>query len=296
MCFVRVSNSESGMPELRKYLLAAVLAVVLPAQAQAQALSDQTIGDFVDSHSAITRLDKIARWEEGVCPSLAGLPASFSKFIIKRVRDVAASVGAPVDADDACKSNIDIVFTTNPQGMLDTVRHSRPVMLGYFDSSAQADRMAVVNHTIQAWHATQSVDLHGQKVIDIRNPTSITTSGINMMSSTGTRLGDGLRSTYNHAIIVADPTKLGDAEIGTLADTIAMLALAQPAQEDACTALPSILDMTNPACHKDKPATTLTAADMGYLRGLYQEVNPGATLRTQKDGIAFHIKQALAEH
>jgi hypothetical protein len=92
---------------------------------------------------------------------------------------------------------------------------------------------------------------------------------------------------------VADPTKLGDAEIGTLADTIAVLALAQPAQEDACTELPSILDMTNPACRKDKPATALTAADTGYLRGLYL-TDPSAVLRSQKDGIAFHVKQALA--
>ena len=284
------------MRELRKYLLAAVLVVVLPVQVQAQTVSDQTIGAFVDSHSAITRLDKIARWEEGVCPSLNGLPAGFTKFIIKRVRDVAASVGAPVNVDESCKSNIDIVFTTKPQALLDTVRSTRPVMLGYYDSSTQADRMAVVSHTIQAWHATQSVDLRGNKLVDSRNFQSGANSvSSNVLNSTGTRLGDGLHSSYYHAIIVADPTKLGDAEIGTLADIIAMLALAQPAQEDACTELPSILDMTNPACRKDKSATTLTAADTGYLRGLYQ-TDPGVTLRNQKDGIAFRIKQALAEH
>jgi hypothetical protein len=268
--------------------------VALPAQAWAQAVSDQTIGGFVDSHSAITRLDKIARWEEGVCPSLTGLPANFSKFIVKRVRDVAASVGAPVNADEACKSNIDIVFTTKPQALLDTVRTSRPVMLGYFNSSSEADHMATVNHTIQGWHATQSVDLRGNKLVDSRNSEAGATSmGSTVLNVTGNRLGDGLHSSYFHAIIVADPTKLGDYEIGTLADAIAMLALAQPAQEDACTELPSILDMTNPACRKDKPATVLTTADTGYLRGLYQ-ADPSAVLRTQKDSIAFHVKQALA--
>ena len=285
------------MRKLRKNcLLAAALASVLPAQVQAQPASDQAISAFVDSHSGISRLDKIARWEEGVCPSLAGLPANFTKFILKRVRDVAASVGAPVNADESCKSNIDIMFTTKPQGLLDNVRAKQPVMLGYFNGNAEADRMAVVSHTIQAWHATQSVDLRGAKSVDYRAPEAGATAfSTNTMNVTGNRLGSGAHSSYYHAIVVADPTKLGDAEIGTLADTVAMLALAQPAQQDACTELPSILDMTNPACRKDKPVTALTVADMGYLRGLYQ-IDPGAALGSQKDGIAFHIKQALAGH
>jgi hypothetical protein len=288
-------KGEDGMRGLQKFLLVAVVAMALPAQALAQAVSDQVIGNFVDAHSAVTHLEKIARWEEGVCPALTGLPPNFTKFIVKRVRELAASVGAPVDANEACKSNIDIVFTTKPQALLDTVRTTRPVMLGYFTSSSQADQMAIVSHTIQGWHATQSVDLRGHTLIDSRNAETGNALGNNSLNVTGNRLGDGLHSSYYHAIIVADPSKLGDYEIGTLADAIAMLALAQPAQEDACTELPSILDMTNPACRKDAPAKALTAADTGYLRGLYQ-ADPGAALHSQIDGIAFHIKQALASH
>src|SRR5579872_5600182 len=177
------------MRGLQKFLLAAVVAMALPGQVLAQAVSDHAIGAFDDSHSAVSRLDKVARWEEGVCPSVAGLPANFTKFIIKRVRDVAASVGAPVNADEACKSNIDIVFTTKPQALLDTVRTSRPVMLGYFNSSPEADRMAIVNHTIQAWHATQSVDLRGNKLVDSRNSEAGATSmGSTVLNVTGNRL------------------------------------------------------------------------------------------------------------
>jgi hypothetical protein len=51
--------------------------------------------------------------------------------------------------------------------------------------------------------------------------------------------------------------------------------------------------MTSAQCHKDAPAKTMTAADTGYLRGLYQ-ADPGASLRTQKDGIAFRVKEGLA--
>jgi hypothetical protein len=275
----------------------AVLALlILAAPAMAEPASDAAIASFVDNHSAVTRLGKIARWEEGVCPGVTGLPANFSKYILKRVRDVATAAGAPVNADEGCKANIDIVFTTKPQGLLDSIRAKDPFLLGYFDSTSQADAMAKVSRTIQAWHATQTVDARGHALVDSRNNAAGgAAQSTNAQNSLGNRLGDGLHSSYFHAIIVADPNKLGDYEIGTLADHIAMLALAQPAAEEACADLPSILDMTSGQCHKDAPAKTLTSADAGYLRGLYQ-AEPGASLRTQKDGIAFRVKDALAGH
>jgi len=182
-------------------------ALLLTTPVMAQPVSDQAVRDFVDSHSAITRLGKIARWEEGVCPSVTGLPPSFTKFITKRIRDLAASVGAPVNPDESCRSNIDIVFTTKAQDLLNSIREKQPIMLGYFDNSAQADEMAKVTHVIQSWHATQTVDLRGNKVIDSRNPTRTDAREINTTSSNGLRTGDGVHSSYYRGIVVADPTK-----------------------------------------------------------------------------------------
>lgn len=268
--------------------------LLLAAPAMAQPASGDGVADFIDSHSTITRLGKIARWEDGVCPNVTGLPANFAKFITKRVRDVATAAGAPVNASETCKANIDIVFTTKPQALLDTIRAKDPVMLGYYNSNDQADRMAKVNFVIQAWHATQTVDLRGNALIDSRNAEfGATAQGSRAQNSSGSRLGDGLHSTFYRAIVVANPDKLGDYEIGTLADHVAFVALAQPAAPDACTALPSILDMTNAGCRKDLPVKGLTAADTAYLRGLYQ-ADAGNSLRAQKDGIAFPIKDALA--
>jgi hypothetical protein len=255
--------------------------------------SDQAISAFVDSHSSVSRIGKIARWEQGVCPTVTGLAPTYTKFIAKRVRDLASQVGAPVNADESCKSNIDVIFTTNPQALLDNVRAKQPAMLGYFDTDTQADSMAVVSRPIQAWHGTQTVDLRGNNVIDSRHTmTGQFTQGGKSLNSSGSRLGDGLHSSYFHAIVVANPDKLGEYEIGTLADHIALLALAQPAPQDACPAPPSILDLTNPGCRKDMPVKALTTADTGYLRGLYQ-MDTGTTEPAQKNAIAFRIKEAM---
>jgi len=266
--------------------------LMLAAPATAQPVSDQAIKDFVDSHAAVTHQGKIARWEDPVCPQVNGLPANFTKFITKRVREVAAQVGAPVDPDETgCKSNIEIVFTASPQDLLDSIRKKQPIYLGYYANPAQADEMAKIKRVIQAWHATQQVDLRGNKMIDSYEHIRPSGHDLNIAASAGLRIGDGMRSTYYRGLIVADPGKLVDFEMGALADHIAMLALAQPENLDACAELPSILDMTHPTCRKDKPVKALTRADTGYLQGLYKTLQPGASLGFQKESIAYQIRQ-----
>ena len=204
-----------------------------------------TVRRFVETFTAPTRITgKIARWEVGVCPVTVGLKPDFAKYISQRVRDVAAQVGAPVDADAACKPNIEIVFTTKPQALADKVRKDHPGYLGYHDNAEQLAELATITRPIQAWYTNATMDLRGKMEIDSAKPAMgleiwlpcPRTPGVCRMdlpyaaasAVTGSRaLGDGLRSTFHHVIIVADPTKLLDHEIGTLADYIAMLALTQ---------------------------------------------------------------------
>jgi hypothetical protein len=110
------------------------------------------------------------------------------------------------------------------------------------------------------------------------------------VSVTGSRLGDGMRSSLYHVIIVADPAQLKNYEIGSLADYIALLALSQVSGLDTCQALPSIVNMLAPGCTQVTRA--LTANDLGYLRGLYA-MGPGGNLRGQEDAIAFAMQRQL---
>ena len=84
------------------------------------------------------------------------------------------------------------------------------------------------------------------------------------MFVTGSRLGDGLSSGFNHVVIVAEPAKLLDYELGTLADYIAMLALSQIQQPDTCEDLRSILNLLASGCSTIDRA--LTSSDFAYLR------------------------------
>jgi hypothetical protein len=280
----------------RTVVLSACLAVLaaLPGYAQAPApanptaMSDQAIGDYIDAHAAVTKLERIPRWELAVCPVVTGLAPTFIKFIAQHIRDVARAAGASVDADPNCKANIDIAFTTQPQPLLDNIHAKTPMVLGYFENSEESDRLAKIVRPIQAWYVTETMDLRNQGVVDNRYNVG------RPQNSTGGRLGDGLRSAFYHVLIVADPGKLGDFEMGVLADYIALVALSQPATAETCTDLPGILNVTRAGCHAGA-VKAMTAADTAYLRGLYK-TTLGANLRVQKGEIAVEMKNALAGH
>jgi hypothetical protein len=276
--------------------------------------SQAAIDKFVFAHATPTRVaGKLARWKKGICPQTLGLAPKFVKYMTQRVRDVAASVGAPVDKDPSCKPNIEIAFTTTPQELMDTVRKKYPIYLGYFDNRLQSAQLATVTHPIQSWYTTATADLHGGSQVDSAQAAGVTmdmpappsvgdltevaqgTITMNLpyasiRNVTGNRLGDGLSSEFFNVIIVAEPAKLLDFEIGTLADYIAMLALSQPASPDVCGDLPSITNLLAPGC--SKAAKTITDGDLAYLRGLYR-MTLSSNLQGQRSEVRYQMEQAL---
>jgi hypothetical protein len=110
---------------------------------------------------------------------------------------------------------------------------------------------------------------------------------------TGSRAwGDGLRSTFYNEIVVADPTKLVELEMGPLSDYVALLALSQVQGLDKCQGLSSIVNLLPEGC--EKPAG-LTASDAGYLRGLYH-MEAGQMAHGQRDFVAEQMEQTLEGH
>jgi hypothetical protein len=250
--------------------------------------SREVIQNFVTSFATPARLtDKLPRWESGVCPLIMGQPPAIAQLISQRVRDLAVLAGAPVNKAPSCTPNIHVIFTTTPQDLLDDVRTHQAVLLGYADSARQRDRLAVVRRPIQAWYTTQTQDFNGRYRIDI----STTFDDTPTLSGGLSRIQDALRSSYVHAVIVADTTKLQDESIGPLADYIAVLALTQINSLDGCQPLPSIMNLLAKNCAAK--TDMLTGIDVTFLQGLYH-MRADHRLASQKAEIADVIQAAMA--
>jgi hypothetical protein len=308
------------MPILRAVIFVFAVAVTAAGVARAQvAPSDsitvtsekarEAINNFVTRLSSPTRLTgKLARWDVGVCPLVSGLKPEFGKFITGKIRETAARVGAPVNRDTGCKPNIHVTFSTMPQVLLTNIRSTQPYLLGYADSEERKDQLARVTLPIQGWYALQTRDLRGKTTFDSHKVTGVGNElyipcarcpgnymimpyAIGASTVTGGRLGDGLRSIFYNVIIVADPNALLDHEMGTVADHISMLALAQTEPLKECQALPSILNLFTPGCAA-RP-TGMTPNDEGYLRGLYS-MDAQAIVQVQRDQMVHKVGESLA--
>ena len=274
--------------------------------------SREVIGNFTKSFATPTMLTgKIARWERGVCPVAVGQKPSFTRFITQRIKYVAIAVGAPVNTEASCTPNIEVVFTTTPQALLDNVRKNEAVYLGYAISSAQLDALAIVTRPIQAWYTTETVDLIGKRQLDSGRPPE--SGGVTMASelvmpssrasgapttmanayrarSTGNRIDGGIHSGFNHIMIVVDTTKVADQTVVLLADYISMLALTQLNSLDVCQQLPSIVNLLAADC--SHAVEGLTQFDLAYLQGVYK-MGAGKSLALQRNDIADAMTDTL---
>jgi hypothetical protein len=307
-------------------VVAAVAFWAFPASAQpAQPSAEQVtvtatrlqeqIHGFVESFAAPSpAIGKLARWRDGICPIGAGMPEPLKTTIVKRVREIAALVGAPV-APEPCQGNMDIVFTYNPQILLDDVRDHHPVLLGYHDV-AQATDLATVRHTVQSWYATQTADERGTREVDDKQTHAYTQMSIYVPHGyqrgalqnstpvefdvpaqtkvvTGNHMDNGLHSELFHVIVTVNVARIGDDQIAGVTDYVALLALAQTASFETCETMPSIASVITDKCPRQPQA--ITESDLAFLRALYK-TDTTRTLAEQRRDIAEQMDKALAVH
>jgi hypothetical protein len=317
------------MPEkmIRIVAFCAVLTLpVLAASAQAPSAlpqenvtvtatkSREALDKFAKAFSTSTKLTgKIARWETAICPSAVGQKPSFTAFITQRLQAIATAAGAPVNASPSCTPNIQIIFTTTPQQLLDQIRKDDVDYLGYAETSAKREALATITRPVQAWYTTETIDLDGVHRMDsgrkLGNGVTMSNfSAFAMPSSsaanrdpidmpyatyarvTGNHINDGARTGLNHVIIVIDSSKLAGQRVIPLSDYIAMLALTQLSSLDTCQELPSIVNLMAPGC--DQKIDGITATDLAYLQGLYKMDADKSLLFQQNDIADVMEKQA----
>jgi hypothetical protein len=235
------------------------------------------VSSFVESHAAAgTRINQIGRWYDDICPVVTGLQPPARDFVTREVLEVARAVGAPTrPAGKQCAGNVEIVFTRQPQALLDHVAKSYKVVLGYFPRKEDAAQARTFNGPIQAWYetGTRSENDHPGSFENTIPPTAqldsdLTSIGWQPSGSADSKLGKGQRSEFAHVFIIVDSSRVESYSMHSVADYLAMLALTRATQLDKCAPLSSITDLLATGC-SEPAATEMTSADRAYLKGLY---------------------------
>jgi hypothetical protein len=256
--------------------------VVAPRPPTPEELAGTAVPDFVKSHSSPSIvIGQLTRWRRAVCPLTRGLDPDFNAFITARIRAVAAVVGAPHEDSPDCKPNIEILFTLEPQQVIDAALKQDSRILG-FHYAGEERRLATMTRPIQGWYVTSTRNYTGVEAVDDPLPLGSQQSGIDATGPAGfiqskvppgrpgSRLTNLRTSQVVLATIVVDANKIKGMAVGPLSDYLAMLVLTQTRSFDACSQLPTIMDLLAPNCDDSRKPTQITAGDLAFLRALYR--------------------------
>ena len=250
----------------------------------------QAVSGFVAAQSQPSHIGLLARYMTPVCPSVVGLTQRFAEYISQRITEVAAQAGAP--RGSCLRSNVRVVFTSQPQKLMDYVRAKDPGLLGYH--FLQEERtLAAFQGPIDAWHMTGTRGWDGASWADDatnQKDPNVAKGGHYATASLGAgRLRGTVSSEFLFALVVVDSARVEKLPIGRIADQIAMMVLTNPKRSRTCSALPTLLDSLNPDCPASASLVSFSPYDEALLKGLYAS-DAQATGATQRNDIAQRIE------
>src|SRR4051812_40446024 len=167
------------------------------------------------------RSGKLARWHRRICPLVVGQDSHAAAFIAQRIKYVALAAGAPVDTKASCTPNLEVIFTTTPQALLDNVRRQNVNYLGFAETNTQLQELATVTRPVQAWYMAETADANGRRRIDsaiLANTGGDPLFNPDVFAARGSRINDGIKTGFYHVLIVVDSSKMAGQEIVPLAD------------------------------------------------------------------------------
>jgi hypothetical protein len=262
--------------------------------------------DFVRAYAASTpKIDQIPRWQDPLCVQVIGLPADQAAQVKARVEDVAKAVGVSA-APAGCAANVEIVFTAEPQRLVDDLTKGREWLLGYYYHDAIA---RTVTRPVQAWYVTATASGVASNANTAFAFLPNTAVGAGLPTQTWKRVMDlpefwsptgcanspftsCLQSLLTNALVVVDTGRVGGKSVGLLSDYVAMVVLSQPRSLDSCQPLPSVTDLFASGCSGRAAPDGLTPADAAYLTALYQ-ANPEARKAGEQADIAGRMAKIL---
>jgi hypothetical protein len=259
---------------------------------------NHVVYQFIRSHAKPSAvIGQVGRWTADVCPTVTGLRSGYAEFVARRIESVARSVGAPTPhTGNKCAEDVQVVFTDKPQAQLDYIARKFPVLLGYSPGN-EIKHANTFSHPVQAWYVLGSRQINGYQpgggaggpkppsqygppselpalspftlglTIDSTNTSGESAEGMGPSGNAGSYLTRGLRSEILHVLIIVDNKGVSKYSLESVSDYIALLTLTRIASEDACTELPSILNIFTKDCSTSPAA--LTASDAAYLKALY---------------------------
>jgi len=259
---------------------------------------DDAVRDFVTQLSAPPPAeDQLARWDGEVCVGAIGLQARYGQFLVDRISQRAAQLGLR-PGQPGCRANVVVFVTPDSDRLTREIVAQFQDLVGarWEDNSNTQGREALqafvdTPRTVRWWHVSQTVTADGQRLGDVQ--ASNGAGGLRGQVVRTTSLGFGrlsrtTRQDFSRVVIVVDATRAAGLQFDSIADYVAMVALAQVDPDADTSAYPTILNLFSADANRP---TTMSEWDLAYLDGLYNARRTARNSNAQEQDIARRMRE-----
>lgn len=206
----------------------------------------------------------LARWNQPICPLVAGIPAAQGEFILRGVSQAALAAGAKLGPRE-CKANFYVVVTSEPDELLVLWRKRAPRLFGG-QSRTAVRRVMGTPRPIRIWYNAQEACGGGWTA------TQDAGGALGQMFMAGcpvkdTRLEFTALRPISSVIMVVDFDDVKAIKLGALTDYISMVGLAQVDLDGNWGDAPTVLHLFSNSA--DAAAQRMSAWDRSFLKALY---------------------------
>lgn len=231
---------------------------------------------FVTSVIAQPRGASLERWNEPICPLVAGLPRMLDEYIEGHIAEIAGAANAPV-AGKPCRANFFVIATYQPDLFLQKLREKAPWVYDTRNGAGGVERFMHSRRPVRVW---LNSNLHcrvngisGGKSADLMilsetggGGRQVDTTSPYYCSGGDSRLRYASVNAIFSAFIVVDMQRMKRISTRELADYAAMIGLADVRQDADTGGVPTILGLFR---QPEDPPQGLTAWDQALLHSLY---------------------------
>lgn len=224
---------------------------VTRSEVQRQARSIAVTGNVYDQ--------PLARFEDRLCPGIAGLAVEHASLMIDRIRDNAHDFGIRLQ-EDGCDPNFIVMFTPDSQQAMREMMERQYWLFEFHDEGEKREMLEPGPARVWAW--TQPHTRDGMPVPQTRNRVDVPILSSWMAHS---KIYTAVRHDITSVMVMFDTEAARGKSLIQLADYAVMRGLAQTRPSDEAS-MDSILTLFD----EEAPPQRLTLFDRAYLRSLYE--------------------------
>jgi hypothetical protein len=230
---------------------------------------------------------QLGRFEEPLCPSTVGLPATLRDEVLSRIRRVAVAAGVPL-ARDHCTTNLLLVVVDDKAALINGMRREKQAYL-YGLGNARIKELATAPGPVAAWQISDVIGADGM-------PLRVDGDGFPRLFTTAppSRLVNTTRKRLLGAVIVVEQKGLVGVDTRQLADFALMRSLTPIEPRERAAPGTSILSLFDGRLKPADAPQSVTSWDLAFLKAL-ADTRSDLVANLQRQEIRNRILQEVAK-